>query len=1281
VYGNRRLASVLIYFFAFLLSISLIPLSAQARGVRNETKAAASEQPEMEQGQLWYLAEGYTGGDFDTYVLVQNPGTEDASVTLEFQLPPGASADPFKFNLAAGTRQTIHLDELPGLASTDVSTKVTGTKPVVVERATYFDYYGRDGGSCSLGYNTRAPTIIPPTTKVMGASDLQHLISISSDQADLTFNQPTQQILSLQGGDVLVFGVTDKTPYGLLRKVTGMKRKNSTLIVSTTQATLEDTFTQGEFSTDGQLTPSEATPDAAGVKLASSENADRNAQGESILKFVLDKRALYEKDGNRVTLSGTFSLKADYNFDASIKNGIELKFSVGAAETAELKLSSEVPVEGLKKSEEIPLCHFKPTTIWIGVVPLVFSPQLTLKIGINGTIEAGITSYVAQTASCSVGVKYKHGWHPLNNISNSFTFQPPQPSAECNVKVYGGTQFNIMLYGVVGPYANFLGNLRYKVGFFNNPWWQLFGGLEANVGVKVKVLGFKLKYNCRLFNVESILAQAQEASHTGTVAGVVKDALTDQPIENVKVDVYRQGLHKATIATDANGSFSVGLGATSGYSFVFLKTGYAPAKYENIEVKANVTTTLEPVMLTRSDSGPGDVSGKILSSTDGSGVSGMTVNLREGIDAKTGSIVATTTTGADGSYAFTNLTAGYYTAEAIGSEYYTEYFTVLCVGGVVTPNQNATVRPIAWQDCRGPGDGDAYALAYDTAHNILYRACNRGVWKYDGTTWSDTGGNISGGINTLVYDSTHNILYASTFWEGVWKYDGTTWTNISDDVDDAYSLAYDPNHNVLYVGRYWSGEGVWKYDGTTWSDTGGDVSGCSIDSLAYDAAHNVLYAGTSGEGVQKYDGTTWSNTGGDVSGDDISSLAYDASRNILYAGSYEQEGVWKYDGTTWSNAGGDVSSYEISSLLYDSSHNILYAGTSGQGVWKYDGTTWSDTNGPVTEYAIYALGFDSSHDVLYAGCYSSGVGVWKYGGTTWSNTEGGVSSYVITSLANDTAHGILYAGTEDEGVWKYDGTTWSNTTGDMDPNRITSLVYDASNDILYAGADDNGIWEYDGTDWSNAGGDVSGYRISSLLYDAAHNILYAGTYGYGVWKYDGATWSNTNGDVSGYMISSLAYDSSHNILYAGCYGMTIYGYGVWKYDGTTWSNTNGDVSGYGIESLAYDSSHDILYAGSTYGEIGVWKYDGTTWSNTNGDVSGYGIESLAYDSSHNILYAGCYDTSSYSSKGVWKYDGTTWRKTNGDVSGYVIDSLAYDSSRSKIYAGTSGMGVWEYLVR
>ena len=75
--------------------------------------------------------EGYTGGEFDTYVLIQNPGENAANVTMFFQLPEGGSVEPHSFELKANSRQTVMLDSIPGLESAEVSTWICAGMPVV----------------------------------------------------------------------------------------------------------------------------------------------------------------------------------------------------------------------------------------------------------------------------------------------------------------------------------------------------------------------------------------------------------------------------------------------------------------------------------------------------------------------------------------------------------------------------------------------------------------------------------------------------------------------------------------------------------------------------------------------------------------------------------------------------------------------------------------------------------------------------------------------------------------------------------------------------------------------------------------------------------------------------------------------------------------------------------------------------------------------------------------------------------------------------------------------
>ena len=97
----------------------------------------------------FFMAEGYTGGSFDTWLLVQNPGQENAVVTFDFMLPSGQTADPFAIEVPAGARKSVRLNDLPGLESTDVSVAVMSDQPVIAERSMYFDYDGRNGGHCS----------------------------------------------------------------------------------------------------------------------------------------------------------------------------------------------------------------------------------------------------------------------------------------------------------------------------------------------------------------------------------------------------------------------------------------------------------------------------------------------------------------------------------------------------------------------------------------------------------------------------------------------------------------------------------------------------------------------------------------------------------------------------------------------------------------------------------------------------------------------------------------------------------------------------------------------------------------------------------------------------------------------------------------------------------------------------------------------------------------------------------------------------------------------------
>ena len=94
----------------------------------------------------WYLAEGYTDGGFETWILVQNPGDEVREVTFTFMEPSGKNTVR-TYQVAPRSRFTVGVDDI--LPASEVSTRVTADGPVIVERAVYFN--DRSGGTDSLG--------------------------------------------------------------------------------------------------------------------------------------------------------------------------------------------------------------------------------------------------------------------------------------------------------------------------------------------------------------------------------------------------------------------------------------------------------------------------------------------------------------------------------------------------------------------------------------------------------------------------------------------------------------------------------------------------------------------------------------------------------------------------------------------------------------------------------------------------------------------------------------------------------------------------------------------------------------------------------------------------------------------------------------------------------------------------------------------------------------------------------------------------------------------------
>ena len=103
----------------------------------------------------WYFAEGYTGPDFDEWILVLNPQSYAQTCLLRVLTGSGDILE-FYYNLPALSRTTIHLNDLvPGQ---ELSAHLISDYPVVAERSMYFNYAGLSDGHASMGCSELSAT-------------------------------------------------------------------------------------------------------------------------------------------------------------------------------------------------------------------------------------------------------------------------------------------------------------------------------------------------------------------------------------------------------------------------------------------------------------------------------------------------------------------------------------------------------------------------------------------------------------------------------------------------------------------------------------------------------------------------------------------------------------------------------------------------------------------------------------------------------------------------------------------------------------------------------------------------------------------------------------------------------------------------------------------------------------------------------------------------------------------------------------------------------------------
>ncbi|MCC6750274.1 MAG: hypothetical protein IT371_21600 [Deltaproteobacteria bacterium] len=367
-----------------------------------------------------------------------------------------------------------------------------------------------------------------PTTVLLGEDALASLRASEAD-GTLRFRGTPAALAGVADGRVLVGGVSEQSPAGLLRYVLSVEQDAEGMVLRTTEAPIQLAFRKLHVSFARQVGGPEApvtfTADPAGP--ADGIGRRRAALSETIKghfwpalpfkEFVFNGDEDPKTPLDQVMVTGQLSGGLDYTFTLDVDWGNVFGLPEAVQEcvkkVAKLKLSLDcslmnllpeakvgmsvtlgakghLGLEGvafLGYEREITIAKSKLPQVVLG--PLVLFPEVEVVAQITGAassqFKVGLDAEIATTAKVSYSNKSGGSLTPPS-IEKSFSAPSVEAALGAKAKLRLGPRLTVTLYSVAGIYAGLYAAAELAADQTKTPCWQLDGGVEGEVGFLIR---------------------------------------------------------------------------------------------------------------------------------------------------------------------------------------------------------------------------------------------------------------------------------------------------------------------------------------------------------------------------------------------------------------------------------------------------------------------------------------------------------------------------------------------------------------------------------------------------------------------------------------------------------------------------------------------------------------------------------------------------------------------------------------------------------------------------
>lgn len=609
--------------------------------------------------------------------------------------------------------------------------------------------------------------VLSSATVFLNEASLAQLEAAGENGQSVTFSGETSQLASVEEGSVLIIGITDATPFGALLKVTSVSPTGDGYHFTTEPAKLTDAFEEAhiQFSRDLTLDDFDSVALGEGVTLGTT---DGRTEGDG-LTFIIEHE-IKASPNERIEIEGRVTIDPDMNFelDMAFFDVEKMKFSMRLNETVEIETSYIGKFVGFKR--DFDLVRLTGKSFFIS--GLYITPVFEVEMGISGEIAVSMQYGFTQSGYVEAGALYENnGWEAINSRAFDFDGDVGFPQGVALAGVSIGPEIEAMFYGIIGVELEGLEASAQATVNVANParCWEIEAWFGVQPEIEIESEFFDID---REFEIPLVLeiARTTVASDTceppGQIAGLVKDAITDEPVAGVTVQVLAEDQLVAETTTDAQGNYQTSLPAGD-YTVEFSKEGYLSERMFNVSVESNDIQFLDAVLQIGEDyRGTGAITGILTDAVTGQPIAGARLTIRRGLGQTAGASVATTVSSTDGRYSVTDLEAGNYTVLAEADGYVSGIFNVVSIGGQTTFNQNGSLSPIleagqiriilSWGE--NPRDLDSH-LTGPTENGSRFHTYWKDMTPAGSNTFLDIDDTTSYGPETITVEQTQVGLY------------------------------------------------------------------------------------------------------------------------------------------------------------------------------------------------------------------------------------------------------------------------------------------------------------------------------------------------------------------------------------------------------------------------------------------------------------------------------------------------------------------------------------------